>query len=100
MKAILVLTSTNPFFEEELKQSQPLTGGSESFDKTTDIEAGNDTGEALTDDIENFDNGDTANAESESDSPEAITDELESFDGTETLTSDISNFDSTTDAEL
>lgn len=90
----------NNFFEEELKQSQPLTGGSESFDKTTDIEAGNDTGEALIDDIENFDNGDTANAESESDSPEAITDELESFDGTETLTSDISNFDSTTDAEL
>lgn len=89
----------NNFFEEELKQSQPLTGGSESFDTTTDIEAGNDTGEALIDDIENFDNGDTANAESESDSPEAITDELESFDGTETLTSDISNFDSTTDAE-
>ena len=27
----------NNFFEEELKQSQPLTGGSESFDKTTDI---------------------------------------------------------------
>lgn len=59
-----------------------------------------DTGEALIDGIENFDNGDTANAESGSYSSETITDELESFDGTETLTGGISNFDSTTDAEL
>lgn len=90
----------NNFFEEELKQSQALTSESESFESTADIEAGNDTGEALIDDIENFDNGDTANAESGSYSSETITDELESFDGTETLTGGISNFDSTTDAEL
>lgn len=93
----------NNFFEEELKQSQALTSESESFDKTTDIEVGNDTGEALIDDIENFDNGDTANVESESDSPEAITDELESFDSTadieigndtgENLIDDIENLD-------
>lgn len=70
----------NNFFEEELKQSQALTSESESFDSTADIEAGNDTGEALIDDIENFENGDTVNAESESDNSEAITDELESFD--------------------
>ena len=90
----------NNFFEEELKQSQALTSESESFESTADIEAGNDTGEALIDGIENFDNGDTANAESGSYSSETITDELESFDGTETLTGGISNFDSTTDAEL
>lgn len=54
----------------------------------------------MIDGIENFDNGDTANAESGSYSSETITDELESFDGTETLTGGISNFDSTTDAEL
>lgn len=90
----------NNFFEEELKQSQALTSESENFDSTADIEAGNDTGEALIDGIENFDNGDTANAESGSYSSETITDELESFDGTETLTGGISNFDSTTDAEL
>lgn len=90
----------NNFFEEELKQSQALTSESESFESTADIEAGNDTGEALIDGIENFDNGDTANAESGSYSSKTITDELESFDGTETLTGGISNFDSTTDAEL
>lgn len=93
----------NNFFEEELKQSQALTSESESFDSTADIEAGNDTGEALIDDIENFENGDTANAESESDNSEAITDELESFDSTadietgndtgENLMDDIENLD-------
>lgn len=93
----------NNFFEEELKQSQALTSESESFDSIADIEAGNDTGEALIDDIENFENGDTANAESESDNSEAITDELESFDSTadietgndtgENLMDDIENLD-------
>lgn len=93
----------NNFFEEELKQSQALTSESESFDSTADIEAGNDTGEALIDDIENFDNGNTANAESESDNSEAITDELESFDSIadietgndtgENLMDDIGNLD-------
>lgn len=93
----------NNFFEEELKQSQALTSESESFDSTADIEAGNDTGETLIDDIENFDNGDTANAESESDNSEAITDEFENFDSTadietgndtgENLMDDIENLD-------